>query len=132
MPINPLFDTLGPMAKTAVDVGIMLDVIAEPRSQNAPKNVYAKAASNKSWENLRVGVLDPEVWHQPSDMIKPAPGALEQACAEINAAYDKLQPLTMAFHRNIDLVSPSAVFLDGKNAIMEPIGKIFGKLRSLY
>lgn len=56
-------------------------------------------------------------------MIKPIPGALEQACKEINVAYDKIQPLAKAFSRNIDLISPSALMVDGKNAMMESIGK---------
>ena len=123
VPINPRFDTLGLMAKTAVDVGIVLDVIAEQRHQDPVRNIYAQAASNKSWGNLKIGALDPEVWQHAADMVKPAPGALDQICMEINAAYDKLQTLTKAFRRNIDLVSPLTLVLNGKNAIMESISK---------
>ena len=123
VPINPLFDTLGPMAKNAVDLGTLLDVIADLGSKSVPRDLYARAARNTSWENLKIGVLNPEIWHQAPEMIKPVPGALEQACKEINAAYDKIQPLAKSFHRNIDVISPSALMVNGKNAMMESIGK---------
>ena len=123
IPINPLFDTLGPMAKTAVDLGILLDVMTNSGDVRLPKNYYAKSAHNRSWMDLKVGVLDPKTWHQPPYAIKSTPGTLEQTCKEINAAYDTIQPLAGKFHRNVKLVSPSMLMVDGRHATEELICK---------
>ena len=56
-------------------------------------------------------------------MIKPVSSVREQACKEINAGYEKIQSLAQSFHRNIDLISPSALVVNGKDALVESVGR---------
>jgi amidase len=106
VPVSTLFDVPGPMAKTAEDLGILMDALVSRPNDKEP-NKYLSSSQNKSWQDLRVGVLDPEVWQQPAFMIKPDAGATKQMITEIKIAYETIRPLTKAFHENIELHFPT-------------------------
>ena len=101
VPVCKDFDTPGPLAKTAADVGILLDALSGKNT--ASGGPHETAARTKSWSDIRVGVLDPEIWQQPHVMIKPVPSATEQMVRSINSAYTALKPLVKEFHRNIEV-----------------------------
>ncbi len=113
VPVSPRLDTVGPIAKSPEEVGIMLDILAGNTSK------YSAAAENKSWSDIRVGVLDPEIWKQPPGMIKPDAGASAQMLAEVKAAYAKLKPLVKTFHKNVDFIPVTELAVRGTTRLMK-------------
>lgn len=118
VPISCDFDTAGPMAKSAVDVGTLLDVLL-PTQEGTQNGRYASAAHNPSWTEIRVGVLDPEKWQHPAELVKPNKGATQQMIREINAAYMKIKALAKSFHENITFIDPTELKIDGKNPMWD-------------
>jgi len=113
VPVSLRLDTVGPMAKSPEEVGIVLDILAGNTSK------YSTAAENKSWSDIRVGVLDPEIWKQPPGMIKPDAGASAQMLAEVKAAYSELKSLVKTFHENVDFIPVTELAVDGTSRLMK-------------
>jgi amidase len=120
VPVSLRLDTVGPIAKSPEEVGSVLDILAGRTSK------YSAAAENKSWGDIRVGVLDPEIWKQPAAMIKPDAGASSQMLAEIKAAYAKIKPLVKIFHENVEFIPVSELAIDGTTRLMKTCCEPFG------
>jgi amidase len=58
-PVYPRCDAAGPMAKSALDVANILDVIVEPSMTMIPVGGYRSAVTRK-WEGIRIGVVRTE------------------------------------------------------------------------
>lgn len=76
VPVSKLFDTAGPMAKSVVDLANLLDVLVKPLNEKSSA-LYADALPGK-WSDLRVGVLNPDVWYFDEELQKPVAAASEQ------------------------------------------------------
>jgi amidase len=61
VPLSKVFDSLGPMAKSTLDVANILDAIIDPTKTTIPHGGFANSLSS-SWKGIRIGVLDPEKW----------------------------------------------------------------------
>ncbi|MCJ1249867.1 hypothetical protein MMC30_007093 [Trapelia coarctata] len=72
------------MAKSVVDLADLLDVIVDPLA-NKPDVAYADALPG-SWSDLRVGVLDSDVWYFDAELQKPVAAASEQITKKTRAA----------------------------------------------
>lgn len=73
LPISTKFDSAGPMTKSSYDLAALLDVItARDPSESYTKNL------TKSWSDISVAVLDPEIWKFPESYVKPADDAEAQ------------------------------------------------------
>ena len=59
-PISPAFDSVGGMAKSAMDLANLMSILQDGKSYDP----YMK----KSWKGLRVGFVDPKLW-QPADFV---------------------------------------------------------------
>ncbi|KAH8822071.1 amidase signature domain-containing protein [Xylogone sp. PMI_703] len=104
IPITPRFDTVGPMAKSARDVALMLDIMVDPSTTTIPEGGYVSSLTS-SWDGLRVGSLEPELWLLPDSIVKPVKSATEQELRETKAAYKKLKDILGAnFHENVNLI----------------------------
>lgn len=73
VPVSKTFDTIGPMAKTVEDLTLVLNAI----TGNLGNHKYT-TSSSQSWEHLRIGFLDPEVWHFPAFLSRPNAEADQQ------------------------------------------------------
>jgi amidase len=62
-------DSAGPMAKSALDLADLLDVIADPSKTTIPKGGYKSAVTGK-WSDIRIGVLEPGGWLFPTKIVK--------------------------------------------------------------
>jgi amidase len=61
------------MTKSSYDLAALLDVItARDPSESYTKNL------TKSWSDISVAVLDPEIWKFPESYVKPADEAEAQ------------------------------------------------------
>jgi len=65
------------MAKGVDDLANLLDILVDSSHPSVPKGGYASSMTN-SWEGIRVGFLDPEVFFFESDVIKPNQNATNQ------------------------------------------------------
>jgi amidase len=61
VPVSPNFDSAGPMAKTPYDIAVVLDAILESTSPSRNGKSFT-AALQGSFQDLRVGTLDPQKW----------------------------------------------------------------------
>ncbi|KAL8646443.1 MAG: hypothetical protein Q9226_006854 [Calogaya cf. arnoldii] len=55
------YDTAGPMGKTVEDVADLLNVLVDHSTTEVPEGDYASAMT-RSWDDVKVGTLDPEKW----------------------------------------------------------------------
>lgn len=70
-PISWDFDLIGPIAKSAEDIAVLMDVLVDPkRSANVPKGGYVPHLT-KSFDGIRIGVLKPSEWHMPPVVVFP-------------------------------------------------------------
>ena len=75
--ISSFCDSAGPMTKSVEDLAILMDVLVDPSMTNVPAGGYISAVT-ATWEGLKIGTLDPEVWTFPDFVRKREPGADEQ------------------------------------------------------
>jgi amidase len=68
------FDSLGPMAMTAEDLELLVDIILE---RKGPESEHLKKAVPVQ-KGLKVGFVDPRIWNLDESMIRPIEGAPEQ------------------------------------------------------
>lgn len=77
-PISYDFDSAGPMTKCARDIAILMDAMIDPsKAKNVPKGGYTTALT-KSWEGIRIGVLDPKEWKMLPHIVFPIEQAEKQ------------------------------------------------------
>ncbi|KAI9644216.1 hypothetical protein NHQ30_007571 [Ciborinia camelliae] len=77
LPISKSYDTAGPLAKSPKDVADLLTLLVDPTKTQVPEGGYASAL-NGSWNDIKVGTLEPKFWHESSYVIKPVKEATEQ------------------------------------------------------
>ena len=68
LPVSGLFDTPGPIAKSAEDLANLLDVMVDRSHAHAPQQNYINALT-KSWSDLRVEAFDPQTFFFISDVM---------------------------------------------------------------
>lgn len=67
VPISSFSDQPGPMTKTTKDLATLMDIITDPG--NVPPGGYASRVTG-SWEDLKIGTVDPELWKYTPDIRK--------------------------------------------------------------
>lgn len=73
VPVSQNFDSAGPLTKTVADLAIVLDAITD----RGPNKSFTSNLT-RSWSDISVGTLDPEVWKFPDNFIKPMHSATLQ------------------------------------------------------
>lgn len=77
VPHTKFSDGVGPMAKSAVDVAMLLDILVDGSKTTIPKGGYLSAV-NGQWEGLRMGTLDPELWAETGQFRKVLDMSIEE------------------------------------------------------
>jgi amidase len=70
------FDTAGGMAKSAMDLAMLSDVLLQQANPTRPSLVDAM---QESWEGFSVGFVDIELWRLPPEARGDVPGYNEQS-----------------------------------------------------
>lgn len=65
------------MTKSVEDLADLMDVLIDPSKTSIPAGGYISAAT-ASWEGLKIGTLDPEVWTCSEILRQMEPDAEEQ------------------------------------------------------
>ena len=94
VPVSLNFDTAGPLAKSSRDVALFLDVLVDESKTQVPPGGYISCAKGASaWENLRIGVLDPELWLYTDTMVGYANGTKEQMVCYLTSSTNQDQAI---------------------------------------
>lgn len=75
--MTEFFDSPGPMAKSAVDVCAVTEILLN--------RTFARPRLG-SWEGLSLGFLDPRVWNMAEDFCTQFPGTAEQMVCHVDCA----------------------------------------------
>jgi len=75
VPISSFSDQPGPMTKNSKDLAALMDVITDPA--NIPAGGYASRVTG-SWDGLKIGTLDPEIWTFPPVFRKVLDASMEK------------------------------------------------------
>ena len=77
-PISSDFDSAGPIAKCAADIAIMLDTLVNPNKYPViPEGGYTPFLT-KSFDGIRIGVLNPSEWRMLPNELFPNPSTEAQ------------------------------------------------------
>ena len=77
-PISSDFDSAGPIAKCATDIAIMMDALVDPNKlSEIPQGSYIPFLT-RSFEGIRIGVLNPSEWRMPPTTLFPNASAEAQ------------------------------------------------------
>ncbi|KAM6480980.1 amidase family protein [Trichoderma sp. SZMC 28011] len=90
IPITLELDSAGPMAKSALDLANLLQILVDPSKTTIPEGGY-KSAATGSWGNIRIGILEPEKWLFDTKLVKYEKQATDQMLREWKQAYEKLK-----------------------------------------
>lgn len=82
VPFSKDFDSIGPMAKSPLDVANFLDIVVDRQKTRYPIGGYAQNIT-WTWDNIRVGVLDIEKWNLPEWAARPNAKAYAQMAGKL-------------------------------------------------
>ena len=70
------------MTKSVLDLANLLDVLIDPSKTTIPEGGY-KGAVTGSWDGIRVGMVEPEEWLFPREIVKYEKDVVEQMVGDI-------------------------------------------------
>ncbi|PTB38711.1 uncharacterized protein TrAFT101_006733 [Trichoderma asperellum] len=121
VPISSFSDQPGPMTKTTKDLAMLMDIITDPG--NVPPGGYASRVTG-SWDGLKVGTVDPEIWKYTPDVRKILDEGMEkQLIDQVRYAYEVIKKHAPVFKDNVFLNFAETFFVDGEEILL----KIFEK-----
>jgi amidase len=65
------------MTKSAKDLAVLMDVLVDPSKTRLPEGGYVSQLT-RSWEGIRIGTLDPEIWKFKDKDIKILDPSMEE------------------------------------------------------
>ncbi|KAG7287561.1 hypothetical protein NEMBOFW57_007073 [Staphylotrichum longicolle] len=115
IPVTPEADMAGPMAKSVLDLAIVLDAIVDPSKTTIPEGGYQSAVTGE-WGDIRIGFVEPEQWLFPHKIVKYEKEASDQMAREWKAAHEKLATVVKVV-KPVTLLSPDEATECGKKDI---------------
>ncbi|KAK5652964.1 hypothetical protein OQA88_9444 [Cercophora sp. LCS_1] len=115
-PICLEFDSAGPIARHPRDIALLMDAMVDPENPHAKPGGSYTAKLTRSFDGLRIGVLDPREWHLPSVVAVPNEAVNNEFDREISNAYDKLRFLGVTV-KEVRIASPDELEVDGMSQI---------------
>ncbi|KAJ9488008.1 hypothetical protein VN97_g5299 [Penicillium thymicola] len=120
------FDVIGPMAKSAGDLANLLNVIVKNETANYPEFL------TKSFANLRLGFVDPDIWRFPDAYSHPVDGIRGQMRTAYLDAKSKIETLAKKVEYPISIVLPEDLNISGQPSISNVITYEYGPLIDSY
>jgi amidase len=116
VPISGFADVAGPFSKSVLDLAILMDILVDPSKTGVPKGGYETAVTG-SWDGLKIGSLDPDIWNFPAIARKPEPAGEAQMLKETLETYAKVKELAPSYFHFVDLISNSAFEINGSHVL---------------
>ena len=98
-PISVHFDAVGGMTKSVIDLATVIDCLSESNARENFKSGGLVERLSKTFRGLRIGFLDPRIWHYPLELIKGIEEANHQIVSALYKDYLYLM-LTMTTQTN--------------------------------
>ncbi|KAK4067541.1 hypothetical protein Trihar35433_6101 [Trichoderma harzianum] len=130
IPITLELDSAGPMAKSALDLANLLQILVDPSKTTIPEGGY-KSAATGSWGNIRIGILEPEKWLFDTKLVKYEKQATDQMLREWKQAYEKLKSVAKVV-KPVTLISLEESTDNGKIKIWNAFDTTFRDLIQDY
>ncbi|PTB56454.1 hypothetical protein M431DRAFT_79828 [Trichoderma harzianum CBS 226.95] len=130
IPITLELDSAGPMAKSALDLANLLQILVDPSKPTIPEGGY-KSAATGSWDNIRIGILEPEKWLFDTKLVKYEKQATDQMLREWKQAYEKLKSVAKVV-KPVTLISLEESTDNGKIKIWNAFDTTFKDLIKEY
>ncbi|KAJ5940868.1 amidase signature enzyme [Penicillium verrucosum] len=124
--LSTSFDVIGPMAKSAGDLANLLNVIVKNETANYPEFL------TKSFANLRLGFVDPDIWRFPDAYSHPIDGVRDQMRTAYLDAKSKIETLAKKVEYPISIVLPEDLNISGQPSISNVITYEYGPLIDSY
>ena len=90
VPISKLCDSAGPMAKSASDVALLMEVLVDRERTQIPKGAYLSAADGE-WGDVRIGIVDTKAWLGEQGQAEVESEIRAQMTSDIDAALRSLE-----------------------------------------
>ncbi|KAF2968412.1 hypothetical protein GQX73_g5175 [Xylaria multiplex] len=107
-PWSSLTDSIGGMAKSPEDLRVLIQTLS-----NAD---YDQSVTN-SWEDLRVGFVDPTLWSFSPVICDPDENLIQQQRREMATAMTKIKEMGGTVKQPVPLTSMDELMLDGDDAL---------------
>ncbi|KIN05403.1 hypothetical protein OIDMADRAFT_70515, partial [Oidiodendron maius Zn] len=124
--LSTSFDVIGCIAKSSSDLANLLDVVVEDSSSEFHK------ALTKSFRNLKLGFVDPDVWRFPDRYSHPIEGVREQMKKSYLDAIFKIKKLAAKIEYPLSIPLPDDLNLGGKSSFFTTITYEYGPLVDSY
>ena len=69
-PVSVHFDAVGGMAKSVIDLATITDCLLESNARESFRSGELVERLSKTFRGLRIGFLDPRVWHYPPELVE--------------------------------------------------------------
>lgn len=89
VPISKLCDSAGPMAKSAGDVALLMELLVDREKTQVPDGAYLSAADGE-WGNVKIGIVDTESWLSERGLSEIESEIRAQITNDIDAALRSL------------------------------------------
>ncbi|EGX87737.1 glutamyl-tRNA(gln) amidotransferase subunit A, putative [Cordyceps militaris CM01] len=123
-PISFDFDSAGPIARSARDIAILMDVLVDrTQTTNISDRTYMSHLTG-TFDGIRIGVLEPKEWHMPAVAVTPNTEVDEQQDADVAAAYERLKSLG-AIVKPVKVASLDELVVDGMSQIQRVMDSRF-------
>ncbi|OAR02108.1 hypothetical protein LLEC1_05478 [Akanthomyces lecanii] len=130
-PISFDFDSAGPIARSARDIAILMDVLVDRKqAKNIPNGTYTSHLTG-TFDGIRLGVLEPKEWHMPAIAVTPNKEVDEQQDADVAAAYESLKSLG-AIVKQVEVASLDELVVDGMSQIQRVMDSRFRQAINSY
>ncbi|CAI6285809.1 unnamed protein product [Periconia digitata] len=120
VPISSYLDVAGPIGTTTEDIANLLTVLVGSNRPDVPSGGYLTAMRGADgWEELSVGVLDPEKWRYDGSIQTENPSAIQDIKRITLEAYDRIRCLAKSYHFDVSLRHDRDFNYEGGNGIVE-------------
>ncbi|ATY64985.1 glutamyl-tRNA(gln) amidotransferase subunit [Cordyceps militaris] len=123
-PISFDFDSAGPIARSARDIAILMDVLVDRTQTTNISNGTYMSHLTETFDGIRIGVLEPKEWHMPTVAVTPNTEVDEQQDADVAAAYERLKSLG-AIVKPVKVASLDELVVDGMSQIQRVMDSRF-------
>jgi aspartyl-tRNA(Asn)/glutamyl-tRNA(Gln) amidotransferase subunit A len=128
LPVSPAFDTLGPMARSAADVRLLLNVIADHDAVDPWSVAAPPSAPKRDMAGLRIGVPRRWFWEMLDPDMAEAGEAMLDACRSLGATVTDIELGDGALSQ--ELVAFNIILVDACEVHRERLAnhrELFGK-----
>lgn len=115
--LSTRFDSVGAMAKSVSDLALVTEMLhTKDVRAKLPPSGYTSYLT-KSFKGMKVGFVDPTIWHLPPSMCPQIPHVVEQLNGAYFKAIEKIKDAGAHIEYPVKLPGLESLLMDGKPAM---------------